>query len=245
MVVISLCKRIVAAPGLFCRRYDINVTVDSAPDTARLAATRETDTMHKLFAAALPGLVATTAQAELMAPAPPVVVRGTIDSVTGNVLGVTSKTGEKLTVVLAPDAKVAALSVVGIDAIQPGSFIGTAAKPRHGAMLEAVEVHVFPPSMRGLGEGHRAWDLGKNSSMTNGDVGSVKGSRGRTIMVNYKGGQQQVYVPKSVPIVAFADGTLAQLVPGAHLFAFTKKLPDGRLATNQVAVGVNGVVPPM
>ena len=63
--------------------------------------TLERDTMHKLFAAALLGLVATTAQAELMAPAPPVVVRGTIDSVTGNVLGVTSKTGEKLTVVLA------------------------------------------------------------------------------------------------------------------------------------------------
>ena len=187
--------------------------------------------MNKLLATLLVGLAASAAHADLMAPAPPVVVRGTIAAVDGNTLAVTSKTGTKLTVVLAPDAKIAALSAIGIEAIQPGSFIGTAAKPGRNGTLTALEVHVFAPSMRGLGEGHRAWDLGKRSSMTNGDVGSVsdtgsvKGAKGRVIVVNYKGGQQQVTVPTSVPIVAFAEGTAAQLVVGAHIFAFTKRLP--------------------
>ncbi|MGI4879556.1 MAG: hypothetical protein ACRYG4_18945, partial [Janthinobacterium lividum] len=144
--------------------------------------------------------------------------------------------------------KVAALSVIGIDQIVAGSFIGTAAKPGPNGGLRALEVHVFPASMRGAGEGHRAWDLGKTSTMTNGNVGavgSVKHAKGRTITVDYKGGQQEVFVPATVPIVAFSDGNFAELVPGAHVFAFTMKSADGKLTAGQVAVGLNGTVPPM
>ena len=49
-------------------------------------------------------------------------------------------------------------------------------------------MHVFPASMRGSGEGHRPWDLGGNSSMTNGTVGSLVVSDGHTITVKYKDG---------------------------------------------------------
>ncbi|MGI4881483.1 MAG: hypothetical protein ACRYG4_28810 [Janthinobacterium lividum] len=205
--------------------------------------------MKTILAALAATLLATGASADLMKPAAPVVVRGTITAVEpGGALSVKSNDGAALTVVLAPGAKVAALTKIGLDDIKANSFIGTAAKPGKNGVLEATEVHVFAESMRGLGEGHRAWDQGPTSTMTNGNVGKVGTIRhhsGRTLTVDYKGGTQEVVVPATTPIVAFAEGNAAQLVPGAHIFAFTMRTPDGKLATNQVAVGVGGVVPPM
>lgn len=200
---------------------------------------------HVLAAAAL---LATGAPAQLMKPAGPVFVRGTIVAADPVMLTVKATDGSTVAVMLAPGTKVAALSKIGLDAIKPNSFIGTAAKPGKGGVLEATEVHVFPETMRGLGEGHRPWDQGATSTMTNGNVGSVgtiKHHAGRTLTVDYKGGTQQIVVPANVPIVSFAEGTPAQLVPGAHVFAITQRTPDGKLATNQVAVGIGGVVPPM
>ncbi len=200
-----------------------------------------------LVALAASALLATGAAADLMKTAAPVFVRGTIVAAEPASLTVKATDGATVTVALAPGFKVAALTRIGLDAIQPNSFIGTAAKPGKGGVLEATEVHVFPESMRGLGEGHRAWDQGPTSSMTNGNVakvGTIKHHAGRTLTVDYKGGTQEIVVPANVPIVAFAEGTPAQLLPGAHVFVITMKT-DGKLAANQVAVGLGGVIPPM
>lgn len=205
--------------------------------------------MIKNFAAiAAATLLATAASADLMKPAAPVFVRGTIVSADPALLTVKATDGTTVAVMLAPGTKVAALSKIGLDAIKPNSFIGTTAKPGKGGVLEATEVHVFPEAMRGVGEGHYGWDRSPTSTMTNGNVGKVgtiKHHSGRTLTVDYKGGTQEVVVPARVPIVAFAEGTAAQLVSGAHVFLITMKTPDGKLAANQVAVGVGGVVPPM
>lgn len=209
------------------------------------------------------GLLATAAAADLMkpvgatfvrgtivafAPAPAPVVRDAVTTIGPAELTVKAADGTTVTVLLPAAVKVAALSKIGLDAIQPNSFIGTAARPGRGGVLEATEVHVFPEAMRGLGEGHYGWDKGPNSSMTNGNVarvGTIKHHAGRTMTVEYKGGTQRVVVPGNVPIVAFAEGNAAQLVAGAHVFAVTMKTAEGRLAANQVAVGTGGVIPPM
>ena len=193
-------------------------------------------------------LFAASASAEMMAPARPVFVRGTIVAAEPALLTVRANDGATVMVVLAPGTKVAALSKIGLDAVKANSFIGTTARPGKGGVLEASEVHVFPEAMRGLGEGHYDWDRGPKSSMTNGNVGKVgtiKHHTGRTLTVDYKGGTQEIVVPANVPVVAFAEGTPAQLVRGAHVFVVTIKTPEGKLATNQIAVGIGGVVPPM
>ena len=204
--------------------------------------------MKTLLAAALL-LVTSAANAALMGQAnAPVPVRGTVASLSGQTLVINGRGGVKTTVLLAPETRVAGVTIIGIDAIKPNSFIGTAAEPGKNGQLTATEVHVFPESMRGAGEGHHPWDLTKTSSMTNGNVrtvGPVKRSKGRTLIVDYKGGQQTVIVPANVPIVAFAPATLAQVVPGAHVFAITMAGPNGSRAANSLAVGVNGTVPPM
>ena len=207
--------------------------------------------MLKQIAAAALLFAGSAASAALMGEAAaPTLVRGTVTSLSGQTLMLTGKGDKKYTLTLAPETRVAAASTIGIDAIKPNSFVGTAAEPGKDGTLRAVEVHVFAESMRGLGEGHRPWDLSKTSSMTNGNVTKVdnaKRGKGRTLLVDYHGGQQTVVVPATVPIVSFDPGTLAQVVPGAHVFAVARSAARRCrvLSTNQLVVGVNGTVPPM
>ncbi|HEV2677039.1 MAG TPA: hypothetical protein VGV37_21095 [Aliidongia sp.] len=179
------------------------------------------------------------------ADAPPTRLRGTIDQVDGQTLHVTSRSGEKLVVTLTPDAKVVDVSKIDISAIKPNSYIGTAAAPLPDGSLKALEVHVFPESMRGSGDGHRPFDLGPNSTMTNGTVGSVVGTSDRTLTVKYEGGEKKVVVPADVPIVTFEPGTLGELKAGAHIIVSAMKGADGNLTTNRVSVGKDGLTPPM
>jgi hypothetical protein len=63
--------------------------------------------------------------------------------------------------------------------------------------------------MRGVGEGHRPWDLGPNSTMTNGTVGDLKVSNGRLLTLTYKGGEQKVLVPENAPIITYEKASMA------------------------------------
>ncbi len=132
-----------------------------------------------------------------------------------------------------------------LSAVQSGRFIGTAAVPQPDGTLKALEVTVFPESMRGAGEGNYGWDLGKNSSMTNGTIGSVVGTSGRTMTVDYKGGQKKLLVPDDVPVVDLEPGSKALLKPGAHVVAFGPKGADGSVDATRIIIGEDGTVPPM
>ena len=181
----------------------------------------------------------------LAADGTPARVRGTIDQVDGRVLHITGRAGDKLTVTLAPDAKVVEVSKIDIGAIKPNSYVGTAAAPQPDGTLKALEVHVFPESMRGTGDGHRPFDLTPNSTMTNGTVGSVVGTKDRTITVSYNGGQKTVLVPADVPIVTFEPGTPDEVKAGAKVIIFATKAADGSLSADRVNVGKDGLTPPM
>jgi hypothetical protein len=43
-----------------------------------------------------------------------------------------------------------------LNRVEPGAYIGTATKSI-GDQLIALEVAIFPPSLKGTGEGHYAW----------------------------------------------------------------------------------------
>ncbi len=208
-----------------------------------------------IFAAALLALSPVAANAAMKSSAiaaGPLIVRGTVISYAGTALVVKSREGKTVNVLLAPDAVAATVTIIPLDAIKPGSYIGTAAETGKNGVLRALEVHVFPESMRGTGDGHRGWDLTKKSSMTNGNVSTVAEqgkaktkAKGRLLTVDYQGGTKQVLVPETVPIVAFAPAMLAQLKPGVPVFLIGQTMPGGVIATKQVTLGTNGVAPPM
>jgi len=172
-------------------------------------------------------------------------VRATIDAVNGDKVNLTTRAGDKMTVTLAPNVAVAAIVPVKLEDIKPNSFIGSAAMQQPDGTQRALEVHVFPESMRGTGEGYRPFDLQPRSTMTNGTVGEVTGTTGRTLKVTYKGGEQTIVVPPETPIVTYEPGSTALLVANSHIILFGKRAADGSVTADRIAVGKNGLVPPM
>ena len=99
------------------------------------------------------------AAAAAPAPAPTQRLRGTVQSFDGSTRVITERRGALLRLVLADNFSVSEVLPIALDAIQAGSFVGTAAMPAANGTLQALEVLVFPESARGSGEGHFPWDL--------------------------------------------------------------------------------------
>ena len=171
--------------------------------------------------------------------------RGTIESVNGNTLTMETRNGQKVEITITPKTNFASVTQAQFNDIKSDTYIGTAAAPQPNGTLKALEVTVFDPKMRGVGDGHYPWDLGNNSTMTNGSVGALQGKNGRTLEVKYKGGEKQIMVPEDVPIVHLTPADKSIVKPGEHAVAFAEKGADGTLTAAFVAVGENGVVPPM
>jgi len=202
--------------------------------------------MRKQFLAAFAvGAVLAAVTASAQIPPPPSRTRATIVSATDSALSVKTRTGQAVTIALTPTTRYVAVSHGEISAIQPNSYIGTAAAPQPDGSLKAIEVTVFPESMRGSGDGSYAWDLPNANTMTNGVVGKLDNSHGRTLTVNYKGGEKQIVVPDDVPVVTLAPGDHSLLKPGVHVVVVTTKAADGSLSAGAVLAGQDGVVPPM
>lgn len=187
------------------------------------------------------------AAALAQAPLPTQRIRGDIVALDGLNLQVKSRTGETLAVKLADNYAVTAVVRIDVTAIKPGAFVGTATMPQPDGTQNALEVLVFPESMRGSNEGHYPWDLKPGSMMTNATVADAVavGAGGRRMTLKYKDGEKTVLVPEDAPIVTFEPGDKAMLVPGAHIIVTAAKQPDGSLTAGRVAVGKNGLIPPM
>ena len=201
--------------------------------------------MLKTAAAALAAL-ALAGSAAAQAPAAPTVVRGKVTAMTPTSLTVKPDKGPAQVVALTPAWSVAVMKPVQPDAIQPGSFIGTAEMPQKDGTGKSLEVHVFPPGVK-MGVGHYGWDLKKGSMMTNGTVGTVvAGKKGsRQLEVNYSYGKRTITVPAKVPIVQITPGARSQVKPGVPVFLVVNKRPDGTMMAGGVSVGENGAKPPM
>ena len=172
-------------------------------------------------------------------------LRGTVESFDGSTLVLKERSGEVLRLALADNFSVNEVLPIALSAIQPGSFVGTAALPGPDGRLRALEVLVFPESARGAGEGHYPWDLQPGSTMTNATVADfVSGADGRTLTLRYKDGEKTITVPADVPVVTFkpADNTL--LVAGAKVVV-TAQLRGNQPTALRALAGRDGFNPPM
>ena len=191
-------------------------------------------------------VVASALAAVAQQPPTPTRVRGTIESVDGDVLSVRSRSGENVKLHMTSDIKVVGIVRISLADIKLGSFIGTTTVPGPDGRQNAVEVHVFPENMRGTGEGSRPYDLKPNSTMTNATVAETfAGNDGQTLMIKYKDGEKKVTVGPDTPVVTYVPGEKSDLKSDAKIIAFIKQLPDGSYETNRISVGRNGLTPPM
>jgi hypothetical protein len=170
-------------------------------------------------------------------------IRATIESVDGTLINAKSRDGEAMKVQLAPNAPVNEVVKAALSDIKQGDFIAITAMPQPDGSQKALAILIFPEALRGLGEGHRPWDLSPGSTMTNATVGSeVTSVDGATLTVTYKGGEKKVIVPSDCVIVKYKKASATDLKAGQKIFvAGAKKLPDGTLQAPNVAFGDYGV----
>jgi hypothetical protein len=171
---------------------------------------------------------------------------GTIEKVDGNVLALKSSDGVEAKLTLTEKAMIVAVVKASMADIKEGTFVGSAAMPQPDGSQKALEVHIFPEQMRGVGEGHRPYAPVPNSTMTNGAAfnATVAGVDGSTIVVKYKDGEKKLVVPPNTPILRYEIGSKSDLKAGARftVLAATKK-SDGTLEANRINVGRDGAVP--
>jgi hypothetical protein len=127
--------------------------------------------------------------------------------------------------------------------IKPGMFVGSTGMSQPDGSQKAIEVHIFPESMRGTGEGHYDWDLKPQTKMTNANVAGVDGP---ILSVKYKDGEKKLLVTPETAVVTYVTGNKDDLKPETKIFvAAEKKQPDGTLQTPRITYGKDGLVPPM
>ena len=179
-------------------------------------------------------------------PPPPTRIRGTIARVNAHSMTVTTRDGSKVDVALADNLTVVTVKRVPLSSIKDNTYVGIASRDDAHGKPEALEVLVFPETMRGAGAGHYAWDLQPGSMMTNAPVsGAVTAKSGRDLTLTYKDGTVTIHVPYKAPVVTFAPAERKDLKPGSKVFLAATKSADGQFSAGRVTVGTHGVNPPM
>jgi len=190
---------------------------------------------------------ATVFMSSAFAQQPPVRVRAEIVKVDGNKLLVKARDGAELTINIPDNVAVSGIAKIPLSDVKPGSYIGVSALPEPDGSQNALHVHIFPEAMRGVAEGHGAWDVRPGSTMTNATVDQITAvGEGRTLTVKYKDGEKKIVVPAETPIVTYVPGTRDELKPGAKIFIIgAQRQPDGSLNAARISVGRDGLTPPM
>jgi hypothetical protein len=172
-------------------------------------------------------------------------IRGTIESVEGPVYVVKNRDGAELKLTVTDNPLFVAISPSTMADIKPGMFVGSAGMMQADGTQKAIEVHIFPESMRGTGEGHYDWDLKPQSKMTNANVEqTVAGVDGQILSVKYKDGEKKLLVTPETVVVTYVPGNKDDLKPGTKIFvSAAKKQPDGTLQTPRITYGRNGAGP--
>ena len=174
-------------------------------------------------------------------------VRGTIDRIEGPVYVVKTRDGAEVKLTVTDNPLFVAIVKSSMADIKPGMFVGSTGMTQPDGSQKAIEVHIFPESMRGTGEGHYDWDLKPNAKMTNANVEqTVGGVDGPVLTVKYKDGEKKIMVTPETAVVTYVIGDKADLKVGTKVFVgAAKKQPDGTLQAPRITYGKDGLTPPM
>jgi hypothetical protein len=206
------------------------------------------------------------------AGAVPIRVRGTVAAVTSSTLLVRTAQGN---VPVSFKGNTAFVSVVPSDLnhVRPGGYVGVASK-NAGDRLIALSVIVFPPSMKGAAEGHAAYDIlpdttlsggartassmtnasvrtignqaapQANSSMTNGSVAAAVASGGVKLLTVIYRGGRQNILVPPTAPIVAFVPARASIVTSGASVFVNADKANGKITAALVAVGRNGHNPP-
>jgi hypothetical protein len=172
-------------------------------------------------------------------------VRGTIERIDGPVFVVKTRDGSEVKLTVTDNPLFVAIVPAKMSDIKSGMYVGSAGMMQEDGTQKAIEVHIFPESMRGTGDGHYDWDLMPKSKMTNGSVEqAVTGVDGPVLSVKYKDGEKKLVVTQQTVVVTYEFGKREEIQPGTRIFvSAAKKQADGTLQTPRITYGRNGEGP--
>ena len=181
----------------------------------------------------------------------PILLRGTVTSVSATQLVLKSDTGA-ITVTIAQPFHLYTRAPSDLSHVRESTFIGVTTVKQPDGSQRATEIHVFPEDLRGLGEGSRMMSpqaSAAGSRMTNGNVsashmmngtasqsmmsnGSVSSTNGSSLVVQYAGGSQNVTVPPNTPVTELKLSS-KNVAVGDQLAVMAKKAQDGSLMADK------------
>ena len=184
-------------------------------------------------------------------PDAPIMLRGTVTSVSANQLVLKSDTGA-VTVALTQPFHLYVRAPSDLSHVKESSFIGVTTVKQPDGSERATEIHVFPEELRGVGEGSRMMAPQASaaaSRMTNGNVsasrmtngtasqsrmsnGNVSSTNGSNLVVQYAGGSQNVTVPPNTPVTELKLAS-KHLAVADQVAVMAKKAPDGSLTADK------------
>jgi hypothetical protein len=172
-------------------------------------------------------------------------IRGTVERIEGPVFVVKNRDGSEVKLTVTDNPLFVVIVPAKMSDIKPGMYVGSAGMMQEDGTQKAIEVHIFPESMRGTGDGHYDWDLLPKSKMTNGNVEqAVTGVDGPLLSVKYKDGEKKLVVTPQTVVVTYEMGKREEVVPGTKIFiAAAKKQADGTVQTPRITYGRNGEGP--
>jgi hypothetical protein len=168
-------------------------------------------------------------------------IRGTVQSVSGDMVTVQTTDGTPVAVKLAPNWSISTIAPLKLDEIKPNDFVGIGASGPIDHLV-AIQVVVFPESLRGAGEGHYPWSAQPENSMTNANVAGVVATQagGRELTLSFKGNSLKISVPPDAPIYRLGTGDRSALVPGAKVVIAATMAGDAVLSASRVTVAIEG-----
>ena len=188
------------------------------------------------------------ARAQAIAAPPLSGVKGKLQSFTASSLEILTQSGPVHVTVRQPLTTYKQIPS-DLSHVTSTSFVGVASIRQANGTELATQIKIFPPELRGAGEGSYMMDAAPgamtHSRMTNGSVsrpamshsrmtnGTVQKGSGTTLVVHYQDGAQTVSIPPNVPVTEVAPERVMFAV-GDTVYAVTEKLPNGTLATNRV-----------
>jgi hypothetical protein len=171
----------------------------------------------------------------------PTRVRGTIDSLDGDVLSVKSRDGKALKLHLTPDVQVATTKKASAADFKPGAYVGVTSVKGSDGRLVARRVHALGPQVPQM---HAPWDSIPDSMMTNATLeGTAQVGAGTELTLKNKDGAQKILVNRQTEYYTFAPGTRADLKRGETIFTSARQEGD-KLLAQRVTVSKDGVKPP-
>jgi hypothetical protein len=161
--------------------------------------------------------------------------RGTIASVSGDVLAVKATDGRTVDVRVTDKTNIVFAQPIPFSEIKPGDFLAVTSVKRVDGTLTAYDVRRM---MKPTNPGHRPFDGSDKQTMTNATLSAttVNATKGRELTLTYEGGSQKVVIAETAALTTLGPGQRSQLVPGSYVSLLADAEADGKHTARSIEV---------